>query len=114
MNKFTTFWVVYVAAQYRALWLGIVAVFQAAFYRRNSESWNQYLVYDHGFIWRLGRDLILLLTTAIRLVVGLLTFLSLLVGSPICIVLRATFIPLLGLWRGYRLMRALRRTGNAG
>lgn len=113
MNKFTSFWRVYVGMQYRNLYLNTLAALQGLFYRQNSESWNQWLVYDHGILWRLLREVTLLISTAIRLVVGLAVFLCLIPLVPIAAVLRAAVIPLSGLCKGLHLVWVLRRSKDA-
>ena len=100
MNKFANFFTIYVPFQYRGLLRTSLGVLQAIFYRRNPASWNQWIIYDHGLIWRLLRDLGVLLGTALRLTIGLLVVLSVLALWLPAVLLRAAAIPLLGLLKG--------------
>lgn len=113
MNKFTSFWRVYVGMQYRNLYLNTLAALQGMYFRRNSESWNEWLVYDHGLLWRLLREVVLLVSTAIRLVFGLFVFLCLIPLVPIAAIGRAIAIPFAGLFKGLHLVWILRRSKDA-
>lgn len=110
MNKFASFWRVYVRLQYKALWMESGAAVAALYGRRNPESWAPWTVYDHGLFWRLLRDLAVLFATSLRIVVGIAVLLSMTVLLPCLVLGRALLLPLLGViraaWMAYRLKGA--------
>lgn len=113
MNHFTAFLKVYVPTAYRQLWWVIGYVLQAVFYRRDIKSGHAFLTYDHGLTWRLLRDVWVLLATAVRLVVGIVAWFSVVFGVWPLALIRAILIPLIGLWRGYRLARTMEKAERA-
>lgn len=108
MTNFLLFWRVYCGKQYGKLWFAIKATAGGLFGRATPEGWNPYLMYDHGAVWRLLRDVLVLVTTAGRIVFGVAVLVSLGVLMPLFAVLRALVIPLIGVIRGARLMWLLR------
>lgn len=113
VNQFTTFFSHYVRYQYRALPRELQAALGAIFGRQKPLGWNRWLVYDDGLIWKLMRDVMILVATAIRVTVGL----AVLVAAPPLLVLlasaRALFIPLRGLYLAAKVSFSLWRVTRA-
>ena len=102
VNQFTTFFSHYVRYQYRALPREFQAALGAMFGRQNPNGWNRWTVFDDGLLWKLMRDYVVLLATAVRVVVGTA---CLLIGPPLDValaILRALFIPFRGLYLSAR------------
>lgn len=113
VNQFTTFFKHYARYQYRALPREVAAAFGAIFGRQKPLGWNRWTVFDHGLLWKLLRDVAILLGTAIRVVVGTTV---LVIGPPLIVVLalaRALFIPLRGLYLASKVSWSLWRVTRA-
>lgn len=108
MNNFTLFWRIYVKKQYENLGKGARMGFEGLFARVNPTGLNPFTIYDHGLLWRVLRDVVVLFSTALRIVVGVLMLALLVVSLPVLTVLRAVLIPLIGLVRGCRVAWILR------
>ena len=108
MSNFSLFWKIYAAKQYGKLWFSIKATAGGLFGRARPDGWNPYLMFDHGAVWRLLRDVVVLFTTTLRILFGLLVLTTMLVLAPPLIVLRALMIPFIGVVRGLRLQWMLR------
>lgn len=86
--------------------------FGSIFGRANPESSNPQLVYDHGMLLRLLRDIGILLALLIRVVFGVLTFLIVVPLLPPLLLLRFVLgVPLYALisasWMKYKTWRWL-------
>ena len=113
VNQFTTFFKYYVPYHYRALPREVTAAFGALFGRQNPLGWNRWLVFDHGLLWKLLRDLAILISTAIRVTVGVVVLVT---APPLIIVLallRAVYIPLRGLWLSSKVALSFWRVNRA-
>lgn len=99
MKNFALFYMFYAREQYKALGRALRMTLQALVMFNQPGGSNPFLMFDHGLLWRVCRDVGVLFSTAIRVLTGLVMLAFLLVGAPILAVLRALVIPLIGLVR---------------
>lgn len=110
---FKAFFKAYCGQEYRKLATSTRITWGALFGKRDYDSSNPYLVMDHGAARRLGRDFVVLLGTAGRVLFGLLITLSMLVLLPVLSILRALVIPPAAVVRGVLLLRKIRGAERA-
>lgn len=95
------------ATEYRRLHRAIVITLKSVFYRRNPDSSVPWNVYDHGLLWRVLRDMVVVFGTLMRVAVGwcvIVTVLALLLPAAAG---RAILIPILGALEGANLARKI-------
>lgn len=116
MNEFTKFFSIWVPLQYRGLWANLKGTYVAIFGRQNSNSWNRFVLYQHGMIWRLLMDLGILAGTLLRVLFGALTIAVVFCSAPVLAILRAIAIPIIatgkGIWIARKISKAARANGQ--
>ena len=100
----------YCKEKYRALWMAVRITFSALFARKGQSTHTHF---DHGLLWKLLRDLWILVATLGRFITGVVVLVTLPILAIIGAVLRALAIPVIAagttLWLHYKTQKAQRK-----